>query len=126
MKRLWFSVGLLVFICTATLINSFYLANFTLELEGFLTQAEAQGKSEQWDTALELTHQAQQYWETRSTYLHTTQHHSDIDNVQLLFLQTEEFLKSQKVGEYSASNAALIGLLTLLREQEEFNLKNIL
>ena len=126
MKRLWFSLALLAAVCTATMVNSFYLSRFTLELTDLLTQAETQGKGGNWQAADELTRQAQQRWESHRMYLHTTLRHADIDNVHLYFLQSKAFLEQEKLGEYSAANAALIGHLTLLREQEEFTLENIL
>lgn len=126
MKQLWISFSLLALICVATIAHSLYLSAFTLELTDLLTQAETQGQQDDWEQALELTRQAQQRWEEHSTYLHTTLRHADIDNVYLFFLQVEGFLKGRETGEYSAANAALIGQLDLLREQEQFSIKNIL
>ena len=126
MKRLWISLAILAVICCVTLVNTHYLSSFTLGLTNLLIQAETEGEAGNWEKAMVLTQQARQNWETHSTYLHTTLRHADIDAVYLTFLQVEEFLECQEGGEYSAANAALIGHLTLLREQEELSIKNIL
>lgn len=126
MKQLWISLSLLALICVATAAHSFYLSTFTTQLTDLLAQAEAESREENWEKALTLTRQAQQHWESRSTYLHTTLRHVDIDAVYLFFLQAEGFLEGRERAEYASINAALIGQLHLLREQEELTIKNIL
>lgn len=126
MKRLWISFSLLFLICAATIAHSFYLSTFTLGLTDLLTQAEAQCQQDDREQALALTRKAQQLWEDHRTYLHITLRHADIDAVYLYFLQVEGFLKGQEIGEYLAANAALIGQLDLLREQEQLSIENIL
>lgn len=126
MKRLWISSAILVLICCATLANTAYLSSFTQELTDLLAQAEVQGEAGNWEEAMALTRSARERWDSHNTYLHITLRHADIDNVYLFFLQVEQFLDCQEGGEYSAANAALIGHLTLLQEQELPSLKNIL
>lgn len=126
MKRLWISLALLALLFSAALINTRYLTVFTDELTALLTRAEARGEAGDWEEAIALTRSARERWDARSTYLHVPLRHADIDNVYLYFLQVEQFLECREGGEYSAANAALIGHLTLLREQEELSLKNIL
>ena len=126
MKRLWISLALLGLLFCGTLANTAYLSSFTCEITDLLLLAETKGEAGDWEAASVLTKQAREHWESHSTYLHTTLRHADLDNVYLFFLQVEEFLDCQEGGEYSAANAALIGHLTLLREQEELTIKNIL
>ena len=126
MKRLWISLTLLILLFCSSVAKTLYLSSFTRELTDLLHQAEVLGEAEKWEPALVLTRQAQNRWDSHSIYLHTTLRHADIDNVYLFFLQVEEFLNCHEGGEYSAANAALIGHLTLLREQEELSIKNIL
>lgn len=126
MKRLWLSVFLLILLFSAALTHVFFLSAFTEELTGLLLQAEAQGEAGDWEEAISLTRTAHARWQARGTYLHITLRHADIDEVYLGFLQVEQFLEQQKDGEYSAANAALIGHLSLLSEQEAPSLKNIL
>lgn len=126
MKRLWISVTLLLFLFSSTLANTYYLSSFTMELTELLSQAEYQGEAGNWEAAIGLTKKARQIWESHSLYLHTTLRHADIDNVYLLFLQTQEFLDCRESGEYSAANATLMGQLKLLCEQEKPSIENIL
>ena len=126
MKQLWISLALLGLLFCGTLANTAYLSSFTHEITALLLEAEIKGESGDWETATALTQQARARWEKHSTYLHTTLRHTDLDSVYLFFLQVEEFLDCREGGEYSAANAALIGHLTLLREQEELTIKNIL
>lgn len=126
MKRLWFSAALLLLILLSTLGNALYLSSFALELTDLLAQAEERGEGGAWEEALSLTQQAHDRWEAHDAYLHITLRHADIDDIYLYFLQVEEFLERRENGEYSAANAALMGRLDLLREQEELSLKNIL
>ena len=126
MKHLGISVALLAAIFCTALANTVYLSTFTQDLTDQLFFAQEKAAAGNWEEALALTQQAHQNWEKHGTYLHITLQHEDIDNVYLFFLQTEQFLSCQKEGEYAAANAALMGHLTLLREQEELTLKNIL
>ena len=126
MKRFWAAVVILFLLFSATCANSLYLVSFTRQLTDLLLEAEARCESGGWDRAMELTQKAEELWEDHSTYLHTTLRHAEIDEVELTFRQVKELLRRREDGEYSATNARLMGAIYLLCEQEQVNLKNIL
>lgn len=126
MKQLWIALGLLAALFSATIANSLCLRSFTGEVSSLLIQAEERWEAGDQEEALTLTRQAEAKWKSRSLYLHTTLRHSDIDPVDLLFQQTLALLQSQEGGEYAASNAALLGQLKLVWEQEQLDFQNLL
>ena len=58
MKRLWFAVGVMAVLFTATLLNSRYLRNFSAGLTDRLVQAEVQAEAGNWEEAGRLTKEA--------------------------------------------------------------------
>lgn len=126
MKRLYIALALLCAVFLLTWGNTFYLGMLTDDLSALLTEAEVRGERGEWDTALKLTRQAETLWEDHDMYLHVTLRHTDTDAIYLSFQQVTEFLNCREGGEYSAANAALLGQIGLLYEQEQFNLKNLL
>ena len=121
MKRLWFAVGVMAVLFTATLLNSRYLRNFSAGLTDRLVQAEVQAEAGNWEEAGRLTKEA-----SHDMYLYTVLRHSDTDQIHTGFREVQEFINCQEGGEYSAANARLISQVELLYEMEQFNLKNLL
>ena len=126
MRRLWFSLALLVLIFAATVGNSLYLKHLTGTITELLEEAQQQAKQESWDEADALTHEALRHWEDRQLYLYTTLRHSDTDEVYTSFREVEGFLHTQEPQEYAASNARLIARLELVASMEQFSLQNLL
>lgn len=62
MKRLWFAVGVMAVLFTATLLNSRYLRNFSAGLTDRLVQAEVQAEAGNWEEAGRLTKEALDVW----------------------------------------------------------------
>ena len=118
MKRLWFAVGVMAVLFTATLLNSRYLRNFSAGLTDRLVQAEVQAEAGNWEEAGRLTKEALDVC--------TVLRHSDTDQIHTGFREVQEFINCQEGGEYSAANARLISQVELLYEMEQFNLKNLL
>lgn len=126
MKRLWPFLTLLALLFALGLANSRYLTHFAQGLNHTLLQAQTLAQAGEWEQALELAQQAQDRWVSHGVYLHTTLRHADIDAVHLLFLQDLAFLQARDESEYRSVNAALMGHLELLWEQELFTIQNIL
>lgn len=123
MKRLWFAVGVMAVLFTATLLNSRYLRNFSAGLTDRLVQAEVQAEAGNWEEAGRLTKEALDVWTSHDMYLYTVLRHSDTDQIHTGFREVQEFINCQEGGEYSAANARLISQVELLYEMEQFNLK---
>ena len=126
MKRLWFAVGVMAVLFTATLLNSRYLRNFSAGLTDRLVQAEVQAEAGNWEEAGRLTKEALDVWTSHDMYLYTVLRHSDTDQIHTGFREVQEFINCQEGGEYSAANARLISQVELLYAMEQFNLKNLL
>ena len=124
MKRLWFAVALLAVVFTATLLNSFYLKDFSTDLMDMLTQAEVKAEEGDWAAAEALTGAAMEKWQGKEMYLYTLLRHADTDLVYTGFREVNEFISCKEGGEYSAANARLIAQLELLYGMEQFTLKN--
>ena len=128
MKRLYVSVGLIALLAALSGVHTVYLARFTGELTGLLTQAQEQVEQENWEIAFQLTRQAREQWTDNGGYLHITLRHADIDAILVSFDETLAFLQGseQQPAEYAAVNARLITQLSLLLEAELPTLTNIL
>lgn len=126
MKRIWISAMLLVGIFAASLAHGIYVSSITEEVIGHLEEAQSDARQEQWDSADRQLQAAQRIWEDHSNYLHNTLQHRDVDNVDLTFRETAQYLLTRKWGEFSAFNARLIEQLTLLGGAEQLTLQNVL
>lgn len=127
MKRLWFAVGVLVLLFSATLVNAFYLQHLSIGWINLLRQAETQVSQEDgWEEAEKLTEEALEKWESHETYLYTVTRHSDGDQIQTSFREVQQYLSCRDPGEYFASNARLITQISLLYEMEQLNFKNLM
>ena len=126
MKQIVISALLLLGLFAACLAHGFYVSSVTEDVITRLEEAHKDAEQGQWDLAGGQLQSAQQLWEELSGYLHTTLQHRDVDNVDLTFRETAQFLNSQKWGEYSAANARLMEQLTLLGGAEQLTLQNVL
>lgn len=126
MKRLWIALVTLGLLFAISLGHAAYLKHFTQGLINQLSQAEDAVDQGDWETARQLTDQAFAQWEGHSFYLHTTLHHSDVDDIYISFHEVQEYVETEKKGEYSAANGILMAELYLLYEMEQFNLQNLL
>ena len=128
MKRLYVSLGLIVLLAVLCGVHTLYLARFTGELTGLLTQAQEQVKREDWEGAIQLTRQAKERWTDNDGYLHITLRHTDIDAILVSFDEALAFLRANEhqSAEYAAVNAKLLTQLTLLLEAELPTITNLL
>lgn len=126
MKRAWFALAILAALFCATLFHSRCVQGLGTRLTGLLTQAQAQAAAGNWQEAGSLTQAALELWEEQELYLHVALRHADTDQIQTCFGETAAFLDAQEQGEYAASNARLLSLISLLCEAEQLSLKNVL
>ena len=126
MKRLYTALGLIVLLALLCGAHTLYLARFTDELTGLLTQAQGQVEREDWEGAVRLTRQAKERWVDNDGYLHITLHHTDIDAILVSFDEALAFLQANEhqSAEYAAVNAKLLAQLALLLEAELPTLTN--
>ena len=128
MKRLYVSLGLVALLAVLCAAHTLYLARFTGQLTGLLTQAQELVERENWSAATQLTRQAKDQWTDHEGYLHTTLHHADIDAILVSFDEALAFLQGSEhqPAEYAAVNARLITQIQLLIEAELPTLTNLL
>jgi len=126
LKRFCAAVLILLFLFSASLVNSFCLARFTTDLTSLLDRAHHQASMGNWDEAGLFVRTAREQWDGKSFYLHTTLRHGDIDEIDSTFEELSGLLEHREEGEYSAVLSRLACQLDLLRESEAFTLQNIL
>lgn len=126
MKRLWLSIGILIFLLAATMANTWAIERITGQLSDLLLQAEALADSGDWSQAESLTRQALERWNSSTDYLYTVLRHADTDAVNTGLQEVLELICCQEPGEYASSNARLLAQIHLLAEMERLNLKNLL
>ena len=128
MKRLYVALGLIVLLALLCGVHTVYLARFTDELTGLLTQAQEQVERDDWESAFQLTEQAKKRWVGNDGYLHITLRHADIDAILVSFDEALAFLhgNEHQPAEYAAVNAKLLTQLALLLEEELPTITNLL
>ena len=127
MKRLWFSLFVILLLGGASLANVFYLDYLTSSLSEALEVAQAQAESGNTDFAYRKTLHAGERFLAHSFYLHVTLDHQDIDGIQTALGEVLEYLRlGETGGVYVAANSELMVKLSLLAEAEQLTLKNIL
>lgn len=125
MKRGWMAVVLLGLMFCLAGWHTWTLGALTETLGGILERSEVMAESGDWDGAAELTRQARERWNAQSFHLHVTLDHEVVDEIDVSFAETLEFLQCQEAGEYSAANARLRTQLELLGEMERPVLENL-
>ncbi|MEG2421113.1 MAG: DUF4363 family protein [Oscillospiraceae bacterium] len=126
MKRLLVVVLLLLTVFSVTSWNSVQLKAYSRELSDLLTQAEAAGRTGNWQAAQALTNRALQRWRDKELYLHITLRHADTDRVYLDFQEVRALTLSRDVVSYAPANQRLLASIELLYEMEQLSLKNVL
>ena len=126
MKRLWFSLAILLAIFIGSLGNIHYVTQVSNQLISGLNQAEAYAEAGDWAQAQTLTRQAQAQWYHHSPYLYMTQCHATTDEINTGFREVLECIQWETVPEYSAANGVLIAEVEHLAEMEALTLENLL
>ncbi len=125
MKTFWISGGIFALLLSLLLWNANHLQAFLAPLRADLAQAQEALLAEDWARAEDLTQGVQAQWQAKETYLHVVLPHRELDEIDLLLLETVSYLRCEKTGEYTASNEALCQRMKLLSEMEQFSLKNL-
>ena len=128
MKRLYVSLGLILFLAALSGAHAWYLTRFTGQLTSLLVQAQEQVEREDWEQAARLTWEVREKWMAQEDYLHVTLRHADTDAIQISLEETLAFLEGdeRQPAEYAAANLRLINQLELLAEAELPTLTNLL
>ncbi|MDD4715794.1 MAG: DUF4363 family protein [Oscillospiraceae bacterium] len=127
MKQFWIAIAILAAIFIGSMANTWILHNLTTNLTATLAQAEELARHGDINGAIEKTEKAQKQWKKNTGYLYAVLRHAETDTVEVLFMQTLEYLKDKdSAGEYMATNQSLIAQIKLLHEMEELNIKNVL
>lgn len=126
MKRFVTALGIILAIALLNWWHTSHLSSFTNQLIGQLERLPSYLNEEDWNGARTVLEQAEQDWERQAFYLHTTLHHSDIDEIHSSFREITSYLEIEDdEAECLAVNAKLINQLELLIEAEQPSLKNI-
>ena len=126
MKRLWISVAILIFVFNAALFSNYVLKKATQDMTDLLQRAEDCYQAGEIQQALHFTQLARGKWDQLGGYLYTVLHHTESDDVLVLFTQVQCYLEQNEPGgEYAACNAALITKIKLLYEMEAFTVENL-
>lgn len=125
MKRGWIAVALMAAMLCLAAWHTWKLGGLTGELTATLERSEAMAEEGDWSGAEELTSQAREKWNTQDLHLHVTLDHEVVDEIDVSFAETLEFLRCREEGEYSAANARLRTQLELLGEMERPVLENL-
>ena len=126
MKALWIPCIILVTLFFLLYANSLYLHRLIEPLQEQLEEAGYCVERGDWSAAQEITAAVHSTWHSHAAYLHVTLRHGDIDSIYILLEEARAYLQTEKRGEYTAANAALIGQFGLLYEMEQLSLQNIL
>lgn len=126
MRRGWMAVVLLGAMLALAGWHLATLDALTGELEQRLERAEVLAERGDWGEADRLTREARETWSAKDRYLHMTLDHEAVDQIDVSFAETLEFIQCREAGEYSAANAKLRTQLELLGEMERPVPENLL
>ena len=126
MKRIWFGVGLMVFLLTLCLCSSFLMERICSSQSLALDHAAAAASDGDWLTARNLTAQAKQEWDRRQLLFASLYDHAPIDQIEGLFAQLEVFSESRKAASFESTCVYLARQLESLGRSHSFNFSNFL
>ena len=127
MKRLTFSVLIILSIVFLCCIHVASLKQFTQAQIGQLEVAVSHLERDEWRQADKIIAHVYDSWEQQAFYLHTTLRHTDIDAIRTSLKEIEAYLKDHEDRpECLAAMAKLINQLELLLEAELPTIKNLL
>ena len=125
MKQLWVACAILLAIFVGTLANSNYLEHFSESICTELHMAQILAETEKWEDAAMHTQKAFRIWNDNDIYLNIVLRHSDINEIYENFSEVQQYLYSQELVEYMATNAKLITQLELLYHAELLKVENL-
>ncbi len=125
MSRLWVSLAILAGMVCLLGINVWHLTETTESLTDDLVQASEAASRGDWATAETLSQTVREAWNTQMPYLRLVQSHAGVNEIAILLDEAVARLKSQDLGEYTATNARILRNLEVLRDLERFSVENL-
>lgn len=125
MKPVLISSAILGVTIALLLLSATHLRQLVKPLEEKLSLAEQFACEEDWQSAMRLTQEVHDSFENESLLLHVILPHAELDQIYLLMAEAVAFLEEEKLGEYRASNQALLHRLSLLYGMESLTLQNL-
>jgi len=119
LKRLSFSVALLILLLGATLVNARYMQELTGSMADALDAAETMAHRGAWTQSNTITRQCLEAWNDHRAYLHIVCRHADTDQILIGFQRTLQHIELEQMDEYAAENRDLMTKLRLLAEMEQ-------
>ena len=126
MKQFWLALTLLVAMLGATLVNAFYIRDFTSSVTSRLEAAEQMAERGAWEQSSTITQQCFSDWESHHAYLHIVSRHADTDQILISFRSVLQYIKLEEMDQYGAANLDLITKIELLAEMEQPDWLNVL
>ena len=125
MKKEIFAIALLLIILTATIINIFYLNNFTDKLIELVNTACDAAEQEDWETATETAEKAAAAWTDRDFYTHIVLQHSEVDSATDAFYDFLSEIYSEDPSSAKGAGEKLIAHLTSISSKEKLKIGSI-
>ena len=126
MKRIWFGIGLMVFLLILCLCSSFLMERICLSQSQALDHAAVAASNGDWLTARHLTAQSKLEWDRRHLLFSALYDHAPIDQINGLFAQLEVFSESRKGASFESTCVYLARQLESLGRSHSFNFSNFL
>lgn len=126
LKRIWFGIGLMVFLLILCLCSSFLMERICLSQSQALDHAAAAASDGDWLTARSLTAQAKQEWDRRQLLFAALYDHAPIDEIDGLFAQLEVYSDARKGASFESTCVYLARQLESLGRSHSFNFSNFL
>lgn len=126
MKRIWFGIGLMVFLLILCLCSSFLMERICLSQSQALDHAAAAASNGDWLTARRLIAQSKLEWDRRQLLFAALYDHGPIDQIEGLFAQLEVFSESRKTASFESTCVYLARQLESLGRSHSFNFSNFL
>jgi hypothetical protein len=125
MKRLWISFAILILIAALSVWSASNLSSVCSQLTEVLKAADQAVSRGDWESAQQLTEQAADQWEKKSTYLYMVVPHTFPDEITSEFYEVLALLRWQEGAEYTSANQRLIVRLSHLGRSEQLTLGNL-
>ena len=125
LKRIWFGIGLMVFLLILCLCSSFLMERICLSQSQALDHAAAAASDGDWLTARSLTAQAKQEWDRTQLLIAALCDHQIMDHVEGLFAQMEIFSTTRSAPSFGSTCVYLARQLEALGSSHSFTLENI-
>lgn len=125
MKKLIFSIGILVFILVMGVFSLFILNNVKNNITGQLQNITVLVESEDYETALKKSDALYEYFKEKSDIMIVFIKHDSIEELEETLSRLSPLIKNQDKSEFLAEVSKAEGLAEKLFEHEVPSIKNI-